>query len=1343
MTTSLFQPRRLRAISERASGFPRRLLLGAAVAVLGLSAASAAGSLNDVFSSATVLSGSTNLVVSSSVGATAEASEPAHAGNAATASVWWTWVAPDSGLVVAETAGSSFDTLLAVYMGDSVGALTLVAADDDAPGLPTSRVAFPAIRGTTYHFAVDGYAGANGDVHLGVYLPVAAAAPAITVQPTGKTVSAEAGATVAFHVEATGSFPLVYLWQKDGVPLSAGLAASHVVAGADLSDAGNYRVVITNAYGSVTSSVATLAVLATSGLDAFAGRGTLSGAQATVTAHSVGATREPGEPVHAGVASDASLWWTWTAPQAGLVALDTAGSTASAGGPLDTVLAVYTGSTLAGLTSVAANDDAVFGSAATSRVVFRAVAGTAYQIAVAGRKPGANPAAEGDIVLNLAQSANNDFFAQALEFPADAPRVQDDNRGATVEPNEPLHPANEGGQSVWWTWIAPADGTYVVDTLGSTAETVLAVYTGTALASLEVVGLDDERSDAGAALVRFNAQAGIRYHFAVDGATGSGGVSEGPIVLNLALSDILNDRFADRTTLGGQTNLVTESNAAATKEPGEPDHGGNAGGRSLWWTWTAHFSGPVVVSTRNSSFDTALAVYTGNALTELVLVAENDDGDPLRPELGSTVLFQATAGETYQIAVDGYRFADGSVATGTVVLGLFQPEVELPGGNDLFANRYALTGQTNRVAGFNTNATVEPNEPAHAGNDGGRSVWWSWIAPATAPVRFDTIGSEFDTVLAIYRGGSVESLVRVAQDRRSAGDGRSMVTFLAEEGAEYQVAVDGFNNGDGAESGRVVLGVHQFPNEPLHANDEFAQASPLAAPFLEVVGSNIGADRETGEPFHAGTTDGHSVWWTWTAPNDGSVTISTVGSQFDTVLAVYTGDTVSGLSLVDQNDDLDPGHLQSRVTFQAVAETTYRIAVDGYAGQIGFIALAVVPGSPEASAPTIHENPVGQARFAGGAGGGEVVRFKVVATGTAPLAYQWLRNGVPWPGATGAELALTNPAVGDSGEFQVVVSNALGVATSTAAELVVSAEMFNDAFAQRLTIVGASNVVRGSILGATREVGEPHHGDELGSRSVWWKWTAPANGLVEIHTHGSEFDTLLGVYTGATLTGLVPVAENDDMVRDTAYSSRVLFSAVAGQEYQIAVDGEKTNADGHVVLTVTQPPPAPVIAIQPNATNTVSIGTGGMTLRVGLAGAAPLARYQWRFNGQPVDGATNATLVLESALRVDVGLYSVAVTNDFGGVVSADAALWVQIPQRLQDLVRLPDGRMRLAFTDPDGAIASEPWRFEIQSTGEIGGSNPVWKTVSGTLAVVAGKLQFDSEAAEASGTQFYRVVER
>src|ERR1051326_7698416 len=78
-----------------------------------------------------------------------------------------------------------------------------------------------------------------------------------------------------------------------------------------------------------------------------------------------------------------------------------------------------------------------------------------------------------------------------------------------------------------------------------------------------------------------------------------------------------NNNFANRITISGTTINVTGSNVGANKETGEPNHAGNIGGASVWWTWTAPTSGVVNVTTADSDIDTLLAVYTGSSLASL------------------------------------------------------------------------------------------------------------------------------------------------------------------------------------------------------------------------------------------------------------------------------------------------------------------------------------------------------------------------------------------------------------------------------------------------------------------------------------------------------------------------------------------------------------------------------------------------------------------------------------------------------------------------------------------------------------------------------------------------------
>jgi hypothetical protein len=133
-------------------------------------------------------------------------------------------------------------------------------------------------------------------------------------------------------------------------------------------------------------------------------------------------------------------------------------------------------------------------------------------------------------------------------------------------------------------------------------------------------------------------------------------------------------------------------------------------------------------------------------------------------------------------------------------------------------------------------------------------------------------------------------------------------------------------------------------------NDNFANAQLITGTSGTVNGTNAFATKEAGEPSHEplGNPGGKSVWYRWTAPGSGTATLNTLGSNFDTLLAVYTGSSVGALSEVFKNDDVDPGVVTiSSVQFNAVGGTTYQIAVDGFDADQGNIALNfTLPAGP-------------------------------------------------------------------------------------------------------------------------------------------------------------------------------------------------------------------------------------------------------------------------------------------------------------------------------------------------------------------------------------------------------------
>lgn len=152
--------------------------------------------------------------------------------------------------------------------------------------------------------------------------------------------------------------------------------------------------------------------------------------------------------------------------------------------------------------------------------------------------------------------------------------------------------------------------------------------------------------------------------------------------------------------------------------------------------------------------------------------------------------------------------------------------------NDSFARRSPLTGQAGSVTASSTGATRQPGEPSHAGVGGGRSVWWTWTAPAQGTASIDTAGSGFDTLLAVYRGSTLDSLEAVAANDNAHGTQSSRVGFDVQPGEVFLIAVDG---AAGA-AGEIRLAWHIDGSGTVGDND-----IPLPAWVLALLAASLGS----------------------------------------------------------------------------------------------------------------------------------------------------------------------------------------------------------------------------------------------------------------------------------------------------------------------------------------------------------------------------------------------------------------------------------------------------------------------------------------------------------------------
>lgn len=942
------------------------------------------------------------------------------------------------------------------------------------------------------------------------------------------------------------------------------------------------------------------------------------------------ATKQAGEPDHAGNSGGKSLWWTWKAPASGLAIISTDGS------DFDTLLAIYMGSVISNLALVASNDDFNQNNQPrTSRVYFYANSNTTYNIAVDGYSGDSGSI---NLTINLIQGFNpppNDNFLNCITLNGQNVLIRGTNVGATFEVNEPAHAGRQPKASVWYSWTSPFTGQVSIDTFGSDFDTILAVYYGNSLGELSAVASsDDVSSSEYTSKVVFNVTNGFNYKIVVDGYNGECGAFYLSINKLQGGSGTPNDMFQNAILISQGTTQVVGSNQDATKEVGEPNHAGNSGGSSVWWKWVAPSNTIVVLSTDGSDFDTLLAVYTGTSVQDLTLISENDDGGV--EGYTSQVVFSAISNQVYYIAVDGYAYSGSPAEQGTIILTI---KPVPPPINDNFENRIVLNGVIVTADGQNYGATAQSSEPYHAGYEAKRTVWWSWTAPMSGYTMISTEGSSFDTLLGVYTGNSLNDLTPIAgSDDSIEGNLTSKVFFKAQAGTTYHIAVDGYNGAlgtiklkiaqnysstqnyftgftasEGFAVGRQVAGIggwqcnfnggngilaNRFPNKDQQAYIGYSPTYGSSGSVLLWRPLNLVPQTNSIIVFSAlmsirDSTDGYYDSFGWSVYNSAGSRLFTIDFDNYTMEISYILDDGQGLRSADlyfenntiyritilmnfasnkwsayienvpiaegqpittQGVTLDLGDIDARWIWQDVLAGDNFMIFDDYSVE------SIIEQKP----PLIVLNPESRV-----VNEGENVVMNVVADGAQPLYYQWYLNSVPIVGATSASLPLVKVTTNHAGIYSVSVSNRYGIVYSEPATLIVNKLIpppGNDNFVNAILLSGLPVNTNGSNAGATREPNEPYHCGNSGGKSIWFKWIAPQSGRFTVTTIGSDFDTLLAIYTGSSLGNLSPIASNDDAQLGIR-TSWLTFSANANTTYFIALDGFN-GASGNFVLSI-------------------------------------------------------------------------------------------------------------------------------------------------------------------------------
>ena len=200
-------------------------------------------------------------LIFNTIGATKDDGEPDHCGEKGGASEWYAFLADSDGVVVADTVGSDYDTVLAAYFDNGTGTglfdgMLSVGCNNDYPGLGRqSQVSFNCVAGRIYYLAVDGVGGAAGIAQVNYRL-----IPPLSVTTPPANVTTNVGKSATFHVAAAGASTLRYQWRKSDVAIPGKTTQQLALSNVQPTDAGPYSVVVSNAGGSVTSAPVSLTV---------------------------------------------------------------------------------------------------------------------------------------------------------------------------------------------------------------------------------------------------------------------------------------------------------------------------------------------------------------------------------------------------------------------------------------------------------------------------------------------------------------------------------------------------------------------------------------------------------------------------------------------------------------------------------------------------------------------------------------------------------------------------------------------------------------------------------------------------------------------------------------------------------------------------------------------------------------------------------------------------------------------------------------------------------------------------------------------------------------------------
>lgn len=331
---------------------------------------------------------------------------------------------------------------------------------------------------------------------------------------------------------------------------------------------------------------------------------------------------------------------------------------------------------------------------------------------------------------------------------------------------------------------------------------------------------------------------------------------------------------------------------------------------------------------------------------------------------------------------------------------------------------------------------------------------------------------------------------------------------------------------------------------------------------------------------------------------------------------------------------------------------------------------------------------------------GSEATFTVDVAGTAPFAFQWLRDGTALVGATGAKLVI--PSVRESDHeatFQVIVTNAVGSLTSAVAVLEVSRPPVIAVQPKPAVVfVGGSTNFTVSVNGAGPLLYQWYYQGiaipgatfkTLELKNVTTDYVGQYKVIVSNRDGSDESDSASLTVLGGPVIVAGPQSRTNNASTTASFSVSATGASLSYQWFfnttNKLADGGQVSGSTSNVLTIGEVLAANAgeysVVVSNNAgsvtsTNAVLVvidpvilaGPVGRTNALGSTATFSVAAggtditYQWRWNGMDIMGENGSTLTINQVADSDAGEYTVVVSGANGSITSAPAILVTRPP---------------------------------------------------------------------------------